>query len=148
MPSVSARRNPTTLPSSTATSARCERATSSRNRPASETLPHQSFSASSRRAASSSRGRMSRISKAELPQRMLPQLVLLHLAARGHADRLEVADDAEVARHAEVGAAGLAPGDELCFLGTRAVLQRDIGGGHFTQTLIRAADDLRGLHCG
>src|ERR1051325_2742759 len=39
----------------------------------------------------------------EFTQRMLPQFVLLDLAARRHADRLEVGDDAQVARDAEIG---------------------------------------------
>src|SRR2546423_5237187 len=79
---------------------------------------------------------------------MLAQLVLLYLAARGHADRLEVSDDPEVARHAEVGAARLAPGDQLGLLRTLAVLQRDVRGGHFAEALIRHADHLRRLYGG
>src|SRR5213083_954476 len=46
--------------------------------------------------------------KSEFLDRVLTQLGLLHLAARRHADRLEVLDDAQVARHAEVRAARLA----------------------------------------
>src|SRR5437764_15154285 len=62
MPSVSARRKPTTFSSSMATSARCERDTNSRNRAGSATRPSQPADCSSRRAASVSDGRISRIS--------------------------------------------------------------------------------------
>src|SRR5262245_56679122 len=44
------------------------------------------------------------LSEFELTHRVLAQPGLLHLAARRHADRLEVLDDPQVARHAEVRA--------------------------------------------
>src|SRR3954471_891949 len=71
--------------------------------------------------------------ESELVQRVLAQLRLLYLAARGHADRLEVGDDPQIARHAEVGRARLAPGDELRLLGALTGLQRHIGRRHLAE---------------
>src|SRR5215468_12351835 len=51
--------------------------------------------------------------QAELADRVLAQPRLLHLAARGHADRVEARDDPHVPWHAEVGAARPCPLDEL-----------------------------------
>src|SRR4051795_9827778 len=84
--------------------------------------------------------------ESELAQRVLAQLRLLYLAASGHADRLEVGDDPQITRHAEVGRARLAPGDELRLLRSLAGLERHIGRRHLAEARIRHPDHLRGLH--
>src|SRR5258705_4557608 len=48
-------------------------------------------------------------SESEFLQRMRAQLRLLHLAARGHADGLEIFDDAQVLGHPEIRASSSRP---------------------------------------
>src|SRR3954471_5204441 len=84
--------------------------------------------------------------ESELAQRVLAQLRLLYLAARGHADRLEVGDDPQITRHAEIGRARLAPGDEFRLLRFLAGLERHIRRRHLPEARIRHPDHLRGLH--
>src|SRR3954453_15426604 len=84
--------------------------------------------------------------ESELAQRVLAQLRLLYLAARGHADRLEVGDDPQITRHAEIGRARLAPGDEFGLLRSLAGLERHVSGRHLAEARIRHPDHLRGLH--
>ena len=72
---------------------------------------------------------------------VLAQLVLLHLAARGHADRVEALDHGEITRHPEVGAAPL---DEIDELGLGDIsLERDEGGADLAEPSIGHAHDLR-----
>jgi hypothetical protein len=74
---------------------------------------------------------------------MVAQRVLLHLAARRHADGVEAFDDGEMARHPEIGAA-LAQELHQLGLGRRRVgLERDEGRAHLAQPRIGHADDLR-----
>ena len=74
---------------------------------------------------------------------VLAQLVLLHLAARRHADGVEILDDGQIARHAEIGAVPLHEFDQLG-LGRAHRLERDEGRAHLAEPRVRHAHDLRG----
>src|SRR5688500_2999352 len=78
--------------------------------------------------------------KLEFPQRVLAQPRLLHLAARGHADRLEVRHDLQVARHAEIGAALLYPRQQLLLAYRLMGLQSHIRARHLAQARVGHAD--------
>src|SRR5688572_7546540 len=82
----------------------------------------------------------------EFTQRVLAQLGFLHLAARRHADRLEVGNDLQIPRHAKVGHARPAPLEELFF--GRPTFKGDVGARNFTESRIGHADHLSGLHRG
>src|SRR5574341_1892729 len=84
-------------------------------------------------------------SQFEFPDGMLAQPELLHLAARRHADGLEVLHDPEVARHAEVGAARLRPGDQVGLGSLEPRPERHVRAGHLAQPGTRHAADRRAL---
>src|SRR5882672_9704848 len=83
------------------------------------------------------------LSEFEFAHRVLAQPGLLHLAARRHADRLEVRDDPQVARHAEVGAFLFRPRYQLGFCRSGPRFECDVCTWHLAQPGVGDADHLR-----